>query len=342
MAGVRQRKGETRDAFLARRSQWWADKRAREHAEREARQAEYRERYEAERAERERARSEGREYVPPPLPTARREVWESWSEFVAHVEETPAGGWAQSHSAESDRWAGGSWAECAQMTRTGYTAALPEVERWASQVADKVIDLRLAESMEWTRDVTGQVVDVAAFLMGEPECMIEAVQRPVTAVGPLVRLVVPITASAGVSEEIIRKRGAAVIALVSVLVRAGHTLEIWAQSAVTSEGKRVSTAVKVQDSRDPIDMPRIMFALGHPGMLRRTVFATMEHYEREIRQTFHISAHGGYGIPDGATAEDVPDHAGKTVILPKLDSSKRWEEAEAVEWATQTLDSLAD
>lgn len=337
MAGVRQRKNETREEFQARRAQWWADKRERERAAREARWAQA----QAQRDARREAQARGETYQ---TPTLRREVWDDWREFLSHCETTPEGRYATSHDASQDEWAEASWADSVSMSHEGWTADLPSIETFASHVADRVIDERLAESLEWRRDVSGQVVDIAAFLNGEPECMIEAMFQTTPAIGPLVRLIVPITAHAGVPTAKIRRRGAAVCALVTVLLRAGHTLEVWAgvSTEAFSGVGRHSCAVKVQDSRDPADMARIMYAIGHPGMLRRTMFAAMEHYPADLRETFRIRRGGGYGSPSPARPTDVPDVAGKTIILPEFNTGIEWTEQESIQWIEQTLDGLRD
>lgn len=239
-------------------------------------------------------------------------------------------------------WHGGSVAEVATLARHGWEGVVAETDALASRITDAVVKQRVITRWEQQRDVAGGRVDVGRYLAGEPDCMIRSRRRQRRGAAKVVRIVVPTTYSASVSEDVVRRRGAAVVALVDVLNRAGNRLEIWSWNQIMIGNNRESIATKVQDAADPVNMGRIMFALAHPGMLRRIVFGVQEN--PAVFDEAWITARGsGYGMPCKKDPQpgDIPgDGDGPTVSLPLLKPGEPWTVDDSVAWIIRELDRI--
>lgn len=271
-----------------------------------------------------------------------------WSEFVDQASKRtttePSDDLASRRP--GDKWHGASWSEALNMARTdGYRDAIPEADRFSQAVSDTIITERLATTFEPVWEVTGSEVDMGRYLSGLPENMIEATPMRISRAGRAVRIAVPVAYRYNISADVIMRRGAAVMALVDVLARAQHPLEIWAGCAVAPTYRRIGlrgvTMVKVQEANAPLDMGRIMFALAHPTMLRRLIFSLQEQKSQTIRQRFGFTSNGGYGMPQGLEPSDLPDdQGGNTIILPMLDNGQPWDAKSAVAWIEETLATI--
>lgn len=241
------------------------------------------------------------------------------------------------HRAGSSEWSGGEgyhW--CRRTALTGWDAEVAPVQAIASRVIDTVYaDRTIADEVTRRYDVSGGEVDIDRFLHGEPECLLELVPRQIAKAGRAVRLVVHNGVRADISADVYRRRGAAVVALLDALQRAGHPLEIWAGSDahLSRGGARWSYLVQIQAASDPLDIGRVVFFASHPGAHRQLGFAV-----RTSRKGAGWSDVGG-SHPLGPSC--VPDdHDGTTIVLPQLTETSRWTEAESVAWVEQQLDLL--
>lgn len=246
-----------------------------------------------------------------------------------------------------DEFGGLQWQEAVDMALgSGYLDVVPEVDRYAAQVADEIITQRMATTFEPTYDVAGGVVDIGRYLAGDPECMMLSSLIPISRAGRAVRLVVPVGHRQGITSDLILRRGAAVMALATLLQRAQHPLEIWAAPSCSSEDKpkvRLTYMVKVQAADESLDMGRVMFAVAHPSMLRRLAWSLRETESQEVRDRFGVSLMGGYGqTPRNVYERDLPEHDGTSIILDPLeDSIATWNTDERiVKWLNTTLDSI--
>lgn len=130
---------------------------------------------------------------------------------------------------------------------------------------------------EW--DVTGEFLDVATYLSGEPECWGYSSQSNATQGDKVVKLVINRSISASVSQESIIRRGAAVLAAVDVLEASGKRVEVWIASGVSFKPRQVAgleCRVLVKSASQPLDSDRLAFAIINPATPRRLVFSIEE------------------------------------------------------------------
>ena len=130
-------------------------------------------------------------------------------------------------------------------------------------------------------DVSGADVDVGAFCDGEPECMVETVEK-VQPRSRVVRVVVQINYMCEVPAASAMRRGVALAAVVDALETAGLRVEVWTLDSCISNSKLSSrfkdhnhwrTATLVKEAATPLPIDRLAFAIGHPGYFRGLTFA---------------------------------------------------------------------
>jgi hypothetical protein len=241
-----------------------------------------------------------------------------------------------------NEWAGCSPVEAWGLARSGWEGVVAETDALASRITDAVVKQRIVTRWESARDTYGGRVDVGRYLAGEPDCMVRTKRVKRRGNAKVVRIVIPTTYSCSVSETTVRKRGAAVVALVDVLNRAGNRLEVWAHNQIRVGDNRESIATMVQDPAEPVNMARIMFALAHPGWLRRIIFGVQEN-PAVWPEAWIVARGGGYGncISTPPQAGDIPgDGDGPTVVLPALQGNGGWSVEESVEWIIRELDRI--
>ena len=135
-------------------------------------------------------------------------------------------------------------------------------------------------------DVAGDEVDVGRFVSGEPENMLTFDTVTVSGPGPVVSLVVNLTASAAISARAYFARGAAVMVLVDALENAGRRVEL---SVVASVGSHASAAtdtirVLIKQADQPLDRDRLAFVVCHPAFFRRLCFSAARNASGKLCQ----------------------------------------------------------
>lgn len=161
-------------------------------------------------------------------------------------------------------------------------------------------------------DVSGCEVDVARYLSGEPENMIDYEMTSTPRAGRVIVLCASVSYSSSVSVSSIKRRGHGIAALAFALSRMGLTVELWADLS-SKCGRSISTnRVLVKGANDLLDPARIMFAYAHPGMLRGLMMASMHAWPEPIRKRHEVGS--GYGQPTDPR-QDLPDG---TIYLPSV------------------------
>jgi hypothetical protein len=142
---------------------------------------------------------------------------------------------------------------------------------------------------EASYDVTGDFLDVAAYLEGVPECMGSII--PLHVMRDAVTVVVNASASSFISERSIRTRGAAITALID---RLQDTYDVNLIVGINSDGTNHGEAGGLEiawhiDLQNEFSRDLVAFAVAHPGFLRRVYFSLAE-------QAFHTEHCKGYGF----------------------------------------------
>jgi hypothetical protein len=212
---------------------------------------------------------------------------------------------------------------------------VPDAEAIAEGMYETVAAHVNLETFQAQYDVCGSEVDMSRYTAGIPECMVEAQPIKIAKSGRAVRIVFDFSFHCGIHEDVVRRRGAAVMALVYVLQQLQHPLEVWAAHAATGRGERLCHVVEVQRADEPVDIGRVMYAGAHPTMLRRLCFRVEDHEPADVRAAIGIP--GGRGIPSDILASDLDEQGGTTIILPKLTSNHGWDIDSSVRWIEEQL-----
>lgn len=288
----------------------------------------------------------------PPYNASNPEVHEfgSWGSYLDYVQNAPANVAPANRSSRergADSWTGNAdWSKAVKLATEGWTEGEARVAKLSRHLEARVLHRIVREDINY--DVEGMQFDTARYLEGEPEHWIKNEESTtLTDAGSKhVKLVVNISASSGVSGDVITGRGAAIAALVELLEYADHHVELWvfdaAQRAPTrgdgSNDRPIHVvAIRVKAFDQPVDMGRIAFACAHPAMLRRFAFSAMECAHPSIVE--YVTHRHSYGMP--SEARNAFEHV--SIYLPgcKLwDSSCDWTSPEAAE--TWILAKLAE
>lgn len=205
--------------------------------------------------------------------------FDSVSDFVEYSSQGPENG--TSRAKYRTETAGGTWEQALEQAITGN----PELVQEIAYGVGKIDGMIGKDTPGWIRDVTGDFFDVADFLSGEPEVFRREELNEK-------KMVVPVFAnfsmSHRISNEAIKNRGCAIIALVDELQRAGFIAEL--SLVFGSLYRNVYRYIKINISQDPVDLDAAAFVLANPMCLRRVYLAFLE---RECKK----SDCGGYGSP---------------------------------------------
>jgi len=150
-------------------------------------------------------------------------------------------------------------------------------------------------------DVEGYDVDVAAYLSGEPESMINMMDFEQG--NRQIRVLVNLSAHAGRTRESLMMRGLLAAGVVDSLEAMGHRVTLDVVSIHKSR-ENIAMLAHVKRASDVLDLERMAFAVGHPSMLRRINFAMMEARPKHRREA--IGVPGGYGQPSDDYQNCVP------------------------------------
>lgn len=251
------------------------------------------------------------------------ETYQSLNEFVEHAAAT-VGGVSFSGGAS---WSGASsWGEALKFAREGWPEQLPgamDIAEGAVTYAEKEHILPVFTPL-W--DVSGSEPDVARFLSGEPENMIEFPLPPTSKTGKVISLVVSRGARGSVDEEAIVAHGRLVVALSLVLEQMGLSTEIWldwpkcinhrggGQWPMTLNTRDVFSyqRVLIKGTDDIIDPAVLMYGMGHPSLHRMIHFKTLELMPGRWRTTSY-----GASMPRWKKCEELYPEG--TIFMPTIE-----------------------
>lgn len=223
------------------------------------------------------------------------EVFDTYHEFVEFAKNNNITDRASSKSGSQEFTGTASLDEAVTLAQYGYTEVRPQVERLMEIMEERLAE-RFGNRFVTEYAVSGGSVDMGKFVTGEPECMLDWAQEPAASMGRVVKVVIAGSVSWQIDKQWIMSRGTAVLALVDTLHKLGVGVELWWESTVngktTPDGaNKFTTAVKLHDSAEPMDIDNLMFALAHPSMLRRMMFSVKE----QSRYRKEIGAYDGQG-----------------------------------------------
>lgn len=191
----------------------------------------------------------------------------------------------------------------------GWKKGADRIEKMAARIKPRNQKNRFEAK---AREAGPGVVSMGAFNAGHPQpyVVLEESNAVKAGRGKIVKVVVNISASAGVNKSTIERRGAAILSLVSALEKAGRRVEVEVVEATGAGWNRNSKEllvyrVSVKKPQQKLNLYSIAFAIAHPSMLRRFIFSAMEHESDALRRKFGVGS--GYGMPADIPAESRGD-----------------------------------
>lgn len=211
-----------------------------------------------------------------------------------------------------------SFDEVKQLATDGWSEETDQAFSVAESALESVYQHHDVPAFNAVWGVSGCEVDVARYLSGEPENMIDYELVPTTRVGRVITLCVSVSVSAAVSNSTIKRRGHAIAALTYALSKLGYSTEIWADSSASSrdEKHRMYMRTLVKSANDEYDPARIMFVFAHPAMHRALSLPAMHVMPEDWQTKLGVARGCGYGIPM-SPKRDLPEG---TIYMPELRS----------------------
>lgn len=197
---------------------------------------------------------------------------------LSSVENSSSMSWDLNTSFESAR----------QLAEFGWKEKGAELEKYLA-----IVQQVLQENWAVSLDVSGECVDIGAYLDGEPECMMTFLSPEPRSV----KIIANISARSSADAPRLLNRGIAIAAAVYTLQAGGVGVSLSVGDWVRSGSAEHATTIEVNPFGDYIDPARLAFWLGHPAALRRCIFRYNEQESSDIRRTFGFSSGGGYGTP---------------------------------------------
>lgn len=180
------------------------------------------------------------------------------------------------HTSFRDKDSGGFYGtssieECLNIAKDGW--------KEGAQKADKLrglISAKIPRSPKLVKyDVAGAVPNVPRAVSGNMFNM-KALDLAKSRRRPVLTLVSNMAVNCGVDAAAISNHASVVAALIDQIEEAGYACEVLSTATTKSGfgkgGKSVATTCRVKQSNQPVDLPRLSFALGHASFYRRLVF----------------------------------------------------------------------
>jgi len=160
-----------------------------------------------------------------------------------------------------------------EIMKHGWPEGIAEARRFANMAVDKLVP-HMVQGMQIVQDVTGAAYDVGALVSGVPEAWYAPMELEKSK--PCVSIMVDAFISYGVTQDALIKRGAATIALVMALQRAGYAVEVFIVAGSDSTATWHDTMwgrVTLEDHNGgPLDIDRLAGVIAHPATVRFLLF----------------------------------------------------------------------
>jgi hypothetical protein len=231
-----------------------------------------------------------------------------------------------------------------EMVAHGWSEHAPMALDIAESAVTSSVDLCEASAFAPVWDVTGAEVDVARYLSGEPECMIDFPLQATVKAGKVITLVSSADSNWG-SDWL--SRGILATALGLALARLGYATEMWADNyGISSSGRTQYQRILIKSTADEIDPARMMFAFGHKNMLTQLAFGCFDGYRNmgpAYAPWYRSYGQGTRGSAEVRTAELEALYPEGTIFLTGQLTNATPESAKAaVEQELRNLGLLAD
>lgn len=154
-------------------------------------------------------------------------------------------------------------------------------------------------------DFYGYRPHVPRYCAGAPDCMIR--HENTTGAGQALTLYVNIGATASQDAECMANYGVAVAQYIKQLELEGTPCEVHLISTARVLTEYCTVTCKVKSAGQPLDLAVMAFAIGHPAMLRRIVFA--------VRERSACVPSPGYGTSQECAIADAIGAAPNAIVV---------------------------
>ena len=207
-------------------------------------------------------------------------TYNTWYEFVRAADQTnDLNPWHKSsHRIDNAGWAGTyDWNEAMQLALRGWPDGLRRI-RDQVHIIERFISPKQPR-LELTHAVQGPgILDFDRYAQGRPDSWVvwEPVSDQHGVSTRIVSIVFNISASAGVSVDVLFRRGAVVCALIDILEHSGVRVEIKLADQTTYNNGTYTWIVMLKRSEDVLDLDRTAYALCNVAVERRLMFSLQE------------------------------------------------------------------
>lgn len=172
-----------------------------------------------------------------------------------------------------------NFAEAMSLAVNGWPEGAARIKQLSDTLSANLSNLQ--EQEHYTYDVTGQSLDIGMYLSGEPECWQSA--QPVLVEGlnsRILTVVIDMGAYWDITAEQLERKGAMACSLVQLLEAQGYrvTLKSVKASEPMHGGDTLGVIVTVKQADNILDLDRVAFAIAHPAMNRRLLWAHVEEW----------------------------------------------------------------
>lgn len=207
-------------------------------------------------------------------------------------------GSSRKHHGEPEWDLGWGFNKAIKLAHEGWPEGHSQVRRFADRLD---VSGRVAKP-EVFYDVTGDAgIDMGRFMQGEPECFMDwrETETPIESHnrGKIVQIVFNFSASAGVTADVLCRRGASCMALIDALETAGRRVELIGQIAT----HEYFIEIPLKDAIYQPQEDQIAYALVAPAFFRRLGFSLIAQCGPEGAEC----ARGGYGMPSNHPTGDI-------------------------------------
>jgi hypothetical protein len=162
-------------------------------------------------------------------------------------------------------------------------AYMKGLKKW-EEVYDKIeklnIDIDQVQGdgyvMKRKPSVAGGSVHMGRYLRGTPECMIRNIRTEAERRGKIVDIYYDPCISGGYSTDAMITYGLAVFMSIDALEQEGYRVNLFLSATNNSKDGYQVVFIKVKDSSELLEMNSMLYAIAHPSMFRRHIFAYLE------------------------------------------------------------------
>lgn len=232
-----------------------------------------------------------------------------------------------------------TWEDAVKLATFGWTGIGDAISNLSDSLVKHLSQYILIPETRYAQE--GAILDVARWLDGEPEhWMIRDESESTNTGNRVAHVVYNMSASAGVSTEAMKAKGAAIAALVRLLDFSGIRTELDVISVVGYSYYDGCDAcefrVHMKSASQDLDYDLMAFALAHPSMFRRIGFSILESFPKPLAEKYRFTERGHFSYPCDYSSDLANKY--NVYIGSSMAGEPYWQSTEDVqEWILKQL-----